>query len=166
MAEEPKEVWYLMGAWLLGATMNAIMTWWAVSLTLLENPVGNAILSREVILKVVPIFVAVLVWLTRILFIGALSVTGDHLFSQQFPVVQQRAPQPAMIRANKGSSRRPQRTAVVEGEVQTELIVEPKPVKPTTRKSKPKTQIRGNIRPNRPGMRPTPRPAHAKTYKN
>ncbi|MCA9876050.1 MAG: hypothetical protein KC441_20395, partial [Anaerolineales bacterium] len=32
---EPKEVWYLMGAWLLGATMNAVMTWWAVSLTLL-----------------------------------------------------------------------------------------------------------------------------------
>ncbi|MCA9959963.1 MAG: hypothetical protein KC443_13055, partial [Anaerolineales bacterium] len=25
-ADEPKEVWYLMGAWLLGATMNAIMT--------------------------------------------------------------------------------------------------------------------------------------------
>ena len=69
-----------VGAWLLGATMNAIMTWWAVSLTLLENPVGNAVLSSEVLLKTVPIFVAVLVWLTRILFIGALSVTGDHLF--------------------------------------------------------------------------------------
>ena len=30
--EEPREAWYLMGAWLLGATMNAMMTWYAVSL--------------------------------------------------------------------------------------------------------------------------------------
>ena len=28
--EEPKEVWYLFGAWLLAATMNAILTWWGV----------------------------------------------------------------------------------------------------------------------------------------
>lgn len=79
-AEEPKEVWYLMGAWLLGATMNAIMTWWAVSLTLLNHSFGNEVLSREELLNSVPIFVAVLVWLTRILFIGAFTVAGDHIF--------------------------------------------------------------------------------------
>jgi len=79
-ADEPKEVWYLMGAWLLGATMNAMMTWWAVSLTLLNHQLGNEVLSREQLLQVVPIFVAVLVWLTRILFIGAFTVAGDHLF--------------------------------------------------------------------------------------
>lgn len=43
-AEEPREVWYLTGAWLLGATMNAIMTWWAVSLTLLNHDFGNEVL--------------------------------------------------------------------------------------------------------------------------
>ena len=75
---EPKEVWYLMGAWLLGATMNAMMTWWAVSLTLLDHSFGNEVLSREQLLTAVPIFVAVLVWLTRILFIGSLSVAGDR----------------------------------------------------------------------------------------
>ncbi|MDX1663543.1 MAG: hypothetical protein R3272_07100 [Candidatus Promineifilaceae bacterium] len=77
--EQPKEVWYLMGAWLLGATMNALMTWWAVSLTLLNHDFGNEVLSREQLLQVVPIFVAVLVWLTRILFIGALTVAGEQL---------------------------------------------------------------------------------------
>ena len=77
--EQPKEVWYLMGAWLLGATMNAVMTWWAVSLTLLNHEFGNEVLSRGQLLQVVPIFVATLVWLTRILFIGALTVTGNHL---------------------------------------------------------------------------------------
>lgn len=77
--EQPKEVWYLMGAWLLGATMNALMTWWAVSLTLLSHDFGNEVLSRAQLLQIVPIFVATLVWLTRILFIGALTVTGGEL---------------------------------------------------------------------------------------
>ena len=79
-ADEPKEVWYLMGPWFLGATMNAAMTWWAVSLTLLNHQFGNEVLGRETLLSVVPIFVAVLVWLTRILFIGAFTVAGEHIF--------------------------------------------------------------------------------------
>ncbi|KAA3659209.1 MAG: hypothetical protein DWQ04_23000 [Chloroflexi bacterium] len=78
--EERKEVWYLMGAWLLGATMNAVMTWWAISLTLLNHGFGNEVLTRDQLLLYVPIFVAVLVWLTRILFIGAFTVAGDHIF--------------------------------------------------------------------------------------
>jgi hypothetical protein len=77
--EIPKEVWYLMGAWLLGATMNAIMTWWAITLTLLNHNFGNEVLSREQLLYAVPIFVAVLVWLTRILFIGAFTVAGNKI---------------------------------------------------------------------------------------
>lgn len=78
---EPKAVWYLMGAWLLGATMNAIMTWWAISLTLLTHDFGNEVLSREQLLRWVPFFVATLVWLTRILFIGAISVAGEYMFA-------------------------------------------------------------------------------------
>ena len=78
---EPTAVWYLMGAWLLGATMNAIMTWWAISLTLLSHDFGNEVLSREQLLRWVPFFVATLVWLTRILFIGAISVAGEYMFA-------------------------------------------------------------------------------------
>ena len=74
------ETWYLMGAWLLGATMNALMTWWAVSLTLLDHQTGNAILSHEELLDIGPALVAVLVWVTRILFIGAFSIAGSRLF--------------------------------------------------------------------------------------
>jgi hypothetical protein len=77
--DEPKEIWYLTGAWLLGASMNAVMTWWAVSVTLLNNNLGNEVMSRADLIKIVPIFVAVLVWLTRILFIGAISVAGEGL---------------------------------------------------------------------------------------
>lgn len=109
---EPKEVWYLMGAWLLGATLNAIMTWWAVNLALLNHNFGNEVLSREQLLQFVPIFVAVLVWLTRILFIGSLSVAGEKLLGQREvaekqdqtqtrpqPTTQPRPTQP--IRANQ-----------------------------------------------------------------
>lgn len=77
--DEPKEIWYLTGAWLLGATMNAIMTWWAVSLVLLESQLGNEVLSRDQLLNIVPVFVAILVWLTRILFIGAITMAGERL---------------------------------------------------------------------------------------
>lgn len=79
----PQEVWYLMGAWLLGATMNAVMTWYAVALTLSNHAIGNELISAERLLQIVPVFVAVLVWLTRILFIGALSLAGGQLAQGQ-----------------------------------------------------------------------------------
>jgi len=82
-ADEPAEVWYLFGAWLLAATMNAMLTWWGVSIAILNHEsLGNAVVSRENLLKVVPVFVAVMVWLIRILIIGTFSVAGDRLFSQ------------------------------------------------------------------------------------
>jgi hypothetical protein len=86
-SETWSDSWYLMGAWLLAATMNALMTWWAVNLTLLNHAFGNEVLSREQLLHVVPPFVAALVWLTRILFIAAFSFAGEQLFTgEQVPV--------------------------------------------------------------------------------
>ncbi len=77
------EVWYLLGAWFLAATMNAMLTWWGVSLSLLgRQSLGNEILSRESLLAGVPVFVAVLVWLIRVLMIGTLTLGGDRLFNQ------------------------------------------------------------------------------------
>jgi hypothetical protein len=81
--EKPMESWYLLGAWLLAATMNAILTWWAVSLALLNHQaLGNEIVSRETLLNSVPVFVAILVWLIRILMIGSFTLAGPRLFSQ------------------------------------------------------------------------------------
>jgi hypothetical protein len=80
-ADEPAEVWYLLGAWLLAATMNAMLTWWGVSIAILQhNSLGNAVIPRETLLKGVPIFVAVMVWLSRVLIIGTFSVAGEKLF--------------------------------------------------------------------------------------
>jgi len=82
-ANELHEVWYLFGAWLLAATMNAMLTWWGVSIALLNHEsLGNAVVDRETLLKIVPLFVAILVWLIRVLIIGTFSVAGERLFSQ------------------------------------------------------------------------------------
>jgi hypothetical protein len=82
-ADEPSEVWYLFGAWLLAATMNALLTWWGVSIAISNhNTLGNAVIPRETLLKIVPIFVAVIVWLIRVLIIGTFSVAGERIFSQ------------------------------------------------------------------------------------
>lgn len=82
--KEPKEVRLLTGAWFLGAGMNAVMTWWAVAQALSENAVlGNELVSRAQILQTVPIFMAALVWLTRIMLIGTLAASGDRFFNRE-----------------------------------------------------------------------------------
>ena len=83
-ADEPTEVWYLFGAWLLAAAMNASLTWWGVSIAILNHSSqgAGAVLSNTALTKTVPIFVAVMVWLIRVLIIGTFSVAGDRLFSQ------------------------------------------------------------------------------------
>ena len=85
------EAWYLMGAWLLGATMNALTAWWAVSLIVLANPPGNDLFGNLIggwpnqlpALDYLPFFVAILIWLTRLLFIGAFGLAAGHLFEDR-----------------------------------------------------------------------------------
>lgn len=82
-ANDRNEAWYLFGAWLLAATMNAMLTWWGVSIAIMNSQMsGNAVVERETLLRVVPIFVAILVWLIRVLIIGTFSIAGDRLFTQ------------------------------------------------------------------------------------
>ena len=80
------EAWYLLSAWFLAATMNAMLTWWAVSLALLNHSqLGNEILDRHSLVTSVPVFVAVLVWLMRVLMIGTFTLAGNRLFRQDAP---------------------------------------------------------------------------------
>lgn len=102
-AKQGLEVWYLFAAWLLAATMNAILTWWGVSVAVLEHgSLGNAILGREALLQVVPAFVAVLVWLIRVLVIGTLITAGGKLFAA--PNVAQRNMPPTLRRVQPASA--------------------------------------------------------------
>ena len=80
--DEPAEVWYLFGAWLLAAAMNAMLTWWGVSAAMLKNPaLGSSVVTQATLIKAVPIFVAVMVWLTRVMIIGTFSIAGERIFS-------------------------------------------------------------------------------------
>ncbi|MFH2103591.1 MAG: hypothetical protein ABIJ39_09600 [Chloroflexota bacterium] len=81
--DEPAEVWYLFGAWLLAAAMNATLTWWGVKAAIVSNAtVSSAVITNETLVTVVPVFVAIMVWLIRVLIIGTFSVAGERLFSQ------------------------------------------------------------------------------------
>src|SRR5512141_3393663 len=83
-ADEPKEVYYLFGAWFLSAAFNAILTWWGVSVAIVSHvsASGGAVISTATMTKIVPIFVAAMILLIRVLIIGSFSLAGDRLFSQ------------------------------------------------------------------------------------
>ena len=104
-ADEPKEVWYLFGAWLLAAMFNASLTWWGVAVAIVSHSsqAGGAVISNESMTKIVPIFVAGMVLLIRVLIIGTFSLAGDRLFT----TADQRAynqPQPAQQQTYRPSS--------------------------------------------------------------
>jgi hypothetical protein len=103
--DEPAEVYYLFGAWVLAAGFNASLTWWGVSVAIANN--GNlqssAVISVATLTKAIPVFVAVMVWLVRLLIIGTFSLAGDRLFTTaqvsqsqpyQKPQQQYQAPRP------------------------------------------------------------------------
>jgi hypothetical protein len=89
--DEPKEVWYLFGAWLLAAAFNACLTWWGVSVAIVNHPsAGASLLRAGTFARFVPVFVAGMVWLIRVLIIGTFSVAGERLFSVAEDRVSQR----------------------------------------------------------------------------
>jgi hypothetical protein len=161
-ADEPAEVWYLFAAWLLAATMNAILTWWGVSIAILNNQsLGNAVVAQETLLKAVPIFVAVLVWLSRVLLIGTFSVAGERLFSQARGV-RQVTNQPAAM-AQQPRGRVPGRfqpnaqTPLPMGQAQS--TTPRQPVAPQT-----PAQAAGQTGGFRPAPKPKPIPRADPTY--
>ncbi len=91
-----RPTWLLLAAWLLGGGMNAIMTWWSVSLALMGHQLGNEVLTREQLLRIVPVFVAVLVWVTRILIISSFTITAEGAVAR----ANQR-PEPTSTRATR-----------------------------------------------------------------
>lgn len=65
--DEPAEVWYLFGAWLLAAAFNAALTWWGVSVAIVNHSsaAAGSVVSGHTLTKLVPIFVAAMVLLIR-----------------------------------------------------------------------------------------------------
>ena len=141
--DEPAEVWYLFGAWLLAASFNAILTWWGVSVAILNhNALGGALVGTGTMTRLVPIFVAVMVWLVRVLIIGTFSLAGERLFTSADtrPHYQPQRQQAAAARP-------------VQQPVQTPPMSYPRPAAP--RPTPANTPVSGNNIP-RPVARPEP----------
>ncbi|MCI0608587.1 MAG: hypothetical protein L0Z71_05950 [Anaerolineae bacterium] len=80
--DEPAEVWYLFAAWFLAASFNATLTWWGVSVAILKQSAeGGALLGPAMMTKAVPVFVAAMVLLIRVLLINTFSIAGERIFS-------------------------------------------------------------------------------------
>jgi len=75
-----RESWYLFGAWLIAATFNAALTWWGVAIAISNHTTASAaFVSSKSLTMIVPLFVAVLVWVIRILIIGSLSSALERI---------------------------------------------------------------------------------------
>jgi hypothetical protein len=104
---EPAEVWYLFAAWFLAAAFNASLTWWGVSVAILQNnAVGGVLLGASTMTKVVPVFVAAMVLLIRVLLINTFSIAGERIFSMADNRAGQYQNQPT-YRTNNESLRTP-----------------------------------------------------------
>jgi len=80
--DEPAEVWYLFGAWLLAAAFNAALTWWGVSVAIAGHASeGSTIVGSSAMVTAVPVIVAVMVLVIRVLIIGTFSMAGESLFA-------------------------------------------------------------------------------------
>lgn len=127
--DEPAEVWYLFGAWILAAGFNAMLTWWGVSVAILNhNAAGGALVGQAMLTKAVPILVAVMVWLVRVLIIGTFSMAGERLFSlaQTRPAAQASLRPAAQTRPQLASYARPAYKPGSAGAT-TQAVIRPEP---------------------------------------
>ena len=80
--ENPKASWYLFGAWLIAATFNAALTWWGVSIAISSHSTLSAsLVNTQSLTTAVPVLVAIMVWVIRILIIGSLSSALEKIGS-------------------------------------------------------------------------------------
>ena len=138
-ADEPKEVYYLFGAWLLAAAFNAMLTWWGVSVAIVNHASqsGGMVISAATMTKVVPIFVAAMILLIRVLIIGTFSLAGDRLFTtsnqrsyNNYPQQQTQTYRPATnqpIIRSASSLNRPVYTNSTQNQNQNTFRPAPKP---------------------------------------
>ncbi len=78
--DEPRKVWFLFGTWIMAATMNALLTWWGVVLAISNHQAASTgVVDAGLVTHVVPILIALMVWVVRILLIGTLSKKSDQV---------------------------------------------------------------------------------------
>ena len=83
--------------------MNAILTWWGVSMAVLSHPIqSSSILDTATITRIIPIFVALMVWVIRIMAIGTVATAGSDIFRNPARSAQQGLPVRRRVNLNEG----------------------------------------------------------------
>jgi hypothetical protein len=159
--DEPAEVYYLFGAWLLAAGFNATLTWWGVSVAISNNAnlQSSQVMSAATLLKVVPIFIAAMVWLVRLLIIGTFSLAGDRLFT----TAQQNQPYKTQYQQSQQTQRpynAPQsipRTTSYQSQRPVNQPVNQPILRPASQIARPVNNVNASSAGNfRPAPKPTP----------
>ncbi len=150
--DEPAEVYYLFGAWLLAAGFNATLTWWGVSAAIAENGAihASAVMSAKTVATVVPIFVAAMVWLIRVLIIGTFSLAGDRLFTTAEIRPAQQKPQYQSQQQTQRPYSAPQQRPSYQTQAQRPAINQPtnQPIlRPASQINRPVTASAGSFHP-------------------
>jgi len=155
--DEPAEVYYLFGAWLLGAGFNACLTWWGVSVAITSNAnlQASAVMSTATLVKVVPIFIAAMVWLVRLLIIGTFSLAGDRLFT----TAQQHMP----YKAQYQQPQQAQRYNAPQNSYQAPRPVNQPVNQPVLRPASQIARPANNVNASVGAFRPAPKPAPQQT---
>lgn len=84
LPDEPWWVWALLGGWFIAAGINAWLTWWSISMGIVTAPAMNhPIVSPKAVLTVVPVVLAIAVYLVRILIIGSIVAAGNKHESEE-----------------------------------------------------------------------------------
>ncbi len=156
-----KEAWYLFGAWLLAATLNALLTWWGVAMALANREMmSTSIVDQSILSHAVPVFVACVVWVTRILLISNLTTSSMRLFQQP---EQRRSAQRGRAVVQYDHRPEPRRAATPAPARPTASHREQPAQRPATAAARPsQTQSRPQpaLRPSNPTPQPAaPRPA-------
>jgi hypothetical protein len=101
-AEESRESWFLFGAWLIAATFNAALTWWGVTIAIANHSLRSAeVVSTQHLTTIVPLLVAIMVWVIRILIIGSLTSALERSSHQKTsPSTSSRSTSPAGFPVN------------------------------------------------------------------
>jgi len=147
--DEPAEVWYLFGAWLLAAAMNATLTWWGVAVAISSHStLSSEVISNTTLTRVVPVFVAIMVWLIRVLIIGTFSVKGEKLFSQA--ETRNSSQRPLALQPASSLSSRP-RPAVIS------------PFRPASKVARPESNY-ARSEPTYPNLSMQSKPVHEAEY--
>lgn len=91
-----RDSWFLFGAWLIAATFNATLTWWGVTIAIAGHSVRSAeLVSTQQLTTIVPVMVAIMVWVIRILIIGSLTSSLEKKSRASQPAPRQSTPAPA-----------------------------------------------------------------------